>query len=109
MRDAPSIPIVSRLVEDGARVRAYDPKGMNAARSLLPIDVLYCNGALQAADDADAVVIITEWNEFRAIPPARLREAMRGNTVVDLRNIYDPHSMLDAGFDYHSVGRPGRM
>ena len=105
MRDAPSIPIVSRLVEDGARVRAYDPKGMNAARSLLPIDVLYCNGALQAADDADAVVIITEWNEFRAIPPARLREAMRGNTVVDLRNIYDPHSMLDAGFDYHSVGR----
>jgi UDPglucose 6-dehydrogenase len=106
MRDAPAIPIVSRLVEDGARVRAYDPEGIDQARPLLPPTVEYARDAIDAAADCDALVIITEWNEFRAIAPERLAEAMRGRIVVDLRNVYDPAVMAAAGFAYHSVGRP---
>ncbi len=106
MRDAPAIPIVSRLVEDGARVHAYDPEGVDQARPLLPPTVEYARDAIDAASDCDALVIITEWNEFRAIAPARLAEAMRGRIVVDLRNVYDPTAMAAAGFEYHSVGRP---
>ncbi|HLB98183.1 MAG TPA: UDP-glucose/GDP-mannose dehydrogenase family protein, partial [Acetobacteraceae bacterium] len=90
MRDSPAIPIVSRLVEDGATVRAFDPEGMEQARPLLPGAVVYCRDALDAAAGADALVLITEWNEFRALSPARLREAMRGQVMVDLRNVYDP-------------------
>ncbi|MBV9655290.1 MAG: UDP-glucose/GDP-mannose dehydrogenase family protein [Acetobacteraceae bacterium] len=108
MRDAPSIPIVSRLVEDGATVRAYDPEGMGQARPLLPPDVVYCHDALEAARDADAVIVLTEWNEFRALAPQRLSETMRGRIVVDLRNIYDPTAMRGSGFAYHCIGRPPR-
>lgn len=106
MRDSPSIPIVSRLVEDGARVRAFDPEGMEQARPLLPDAVVYCRDALDAAGGADALVLITEWNEFRAVSPVRLREAMRGQVLVDLRNVYDPVAMRRSGFEYHGVGRP---
>ena len=107
MRAAPAIPIVHRLVEAGAGIRAYDPEGMEQARVLLPANVIYCRDAIDAASGADAVVVITEWNEFRALAPARLREAMTGRTVIDLRNIYDPVAMREAGFAYHCVGRPG--
>ena len=106
MRDAPSVPIVCRLVEDGAFIRAYDPEGAEQARPVLPASVEYCRDALDAAAGADALVVITEWNEFRALAPERLAEAMRGRVVVDLRNVYDPVAMAAAGFDYHSVGRP---
>ena len=106
MRDAPSLPILSRLVEDGATVRAFDPEGMSAARAMLPPGVVYCEGALDAARGADALVLITEWNEFRAIAPERLRAAMRGRVVVDLRNVYEPAAMRAAGFSYSSIGRP---
>ncbi len=108
MRDAPSIPIVSRLVEDGATVRAYDPEGMGQARPLLPPEVHYCKDALEATRDADAVVLLTEWNEFRALAPQRLGETMKGRIVVDLRNVYDPVAMRGGGFSYHCVGRPAR-
>ncbi|MBV9813348.1 MAG: UDP-glucose/GDP-mannose dehydrogenase family protein [Acetobacteraceae bacterium] len=107
MRDAPSLPIVSRLCEDGAIVRAFDPEGMAAARAMLPASVQYCQDALDAADGADALVVITEWNEFRALSPARLKSTMRGAVLVDLRNIYDPVAMRQVGFNYHSIGRPG--
>ena len=106
MRDSPSLPIVSRLAEDGAVVRAFDPEGMEQAKPLLPASVTYCRDALDAVRGADALVVITEWNEFRAIEPAQLAAAMRGRVIVDLRNIYDPAAMLGAGFDYHSIGRP---
>jgi len=106
MRDAPSIPIVGRLVEDGATLRVYDPEGMEQARAVLPPEVMYCRDALDAAAGADILVVITEWNEFRAIEPARLREAMRGDVVVDLRNLYEPAAMRAAGFRYLSIGRP---
>jgi UDPglucose 6-dehydrogenase len=105
MRDAPSLPIIARLVEDGAILRAYDPEGMAAAGPLLPAAVEYCASALDAAQGADALVLVTEWNEFRALSPAKLAEAMRGRVVVDLRNVYEPAIMRAAGFTYSSVGR----
>jgi UDPglucose 6-dehydrogenase len=68
--------------------------------------VTYCNDALDAAQGADILVVTTEWNEFRALAPERLRDAMRGNLIVDLRNLYDPATMQAAGFRYQSIGRP---
>jgi UDPglucose 6-dehydrogenase len=106
MRDSPSLPIVSRLVEDGATVRAFDPEGMGQARPLLPDAVVYCHDALDAAAGADALVMVTEWNEFRALSPTRLREVMRGRVMVDLRNVYDPVAMRQSGFTYIGIGRP---
>src|SRR6202789_3408866 len=106
MRDSPSLSIVSRLAGDGAIIRAFDPEGMEQARPLLPASVQYCIDALDAAAGADALVLITEWNEFRALSPTRLADTMRGRVLVDLRNVYDPVAMRRAGFDYHGVGRP---
>ena len=106
MRDAPSVPIVGRLAEDGALIRTFDPAGMEQARPMLPASVVYCESALDAAQGADLLVVATEWNEFRAIDPERLREAMRGDLVVDLRNMYEKASMVAAGFRYHCIGRP---
>ncbi len=105
MREAPSIPIVWRLAEDGAELRAFDPVGTAQARPLLPERVQYCRDALDAADGADALVVVTEWNEFRALGPERLAGAMRGRVIVDLRNIFDPVAMRASGFAYHGIGR----
>jgi UDPglucose 6-dehydrogenase len=109
MRDAPAISIVARLAGDGATIRAFDPEGMQQARMVLPAGVTYCRDAFDAAQGADALVLITEWNEFRAMSPARLRETMRGHVLVDLRNVYDPVAMRQVGFDYHCVGRPAAI
>ena len=106
MRDAPSIPIVGRLAEDGAVIRTFDPAGMEQARPMLPASVIYCKDAMDCVRGADLLVVATEWNEFRAIAPERLREAMRGDLVVDLRNMYEKTAMQAAGFRYHSIGRP---
>jgi UDPglucose 6-dehydrogenase len=106
MRDAPSVPIVTHLVGDGAVVRAFDPEGVDQARKVMPDGVVYCRDALDAADGADAVVVVTEWNEFRALPPSRLLAAMRGKVVVDLRNVWDPAAMRAAGAHYQCIGRP---
>ena len=105
MRDAPSVPIIHRLFGDGAQVRAYDPAGMEQARKLLPESVQMCRTALDAVTGADALLVISEWSQFRALSPQRLREAMRGRVVVDLRNIYDPAQMEAAGFAYRAIGR----
>jgi UDPglucose 6-dehydrogenase len=106
MRDAPSISIAARLAGEGASLRAFDPEGMEQARPSMPAGTLYCTSALDTAQGADALVLITEWNEFRAIDPALLKAAMAGNVVVDLRNVYEPAAMRAAGFDYSSLGRP---
>ena len=90
MRDAPAISIVHRLVQDGALVRVFDPVAMTQARALLTGKSTYCNDWMEAVRSAHAVVIATEWNEFRSIPPHRLRALMQGRTVVDLRNVFDP-------------------
>jgi UDPglucose 6-dehydrogenase len=107
MRDAPSLPIIARLVQDGATVRAFDPKGMDQAKPLLPPEVVYCRDALDAAAEADALVLVTEWNEFRALSPEQLAGAMHGRIVVDLRNVFEPQAMTQAGFHYVGVGRRG--
>ena len=105
MRDAPSVPIVSRLIEEGADVAAFDPVGMDLARPMLPPSVRYVEAAFDAAEGADALVVVTEWNEFRTLSPARLADTMRGRVVVDLRNVFDPVAMRQAGFEYRGVGR----
>ena len=79
-----------------------------AARPLLPEGVVYCHDALDAASGADALVVVTEWNEFRALDPERLAGTMRGRVMVDLRNVYDPAAMRAAGFAYQGIGRPDR-
>ncbi|MBX6746759.1 MAG: UDP-glucose/GDP-mannose dehydrogenase family protein, partial [Acetobacteraceae bacterium] len=106
MREAPSLVVVPKLLAAGARVRAFDPAGMGQARALLPAGLEYAANALEAAADADALVLLTEWNEFRALSPSRLKAAMRGDVLLDLRNVYDPETMRQAGFRYASIGRP---
>ena len=104
MRDAPSLTIVPSFVGSGAEVSVVDPEGRKEGEELLP-GVTWCADAYEAAQDADALVIITEWNEFRALDLARLKSVMKGDKVADLRNIYDPADMKDAGFEYVSIGR----
>ena len=106
MRDAPSIAIIAALQDAGARVRAYDPEGMGAARGMLT-DVEYAQDAYACARDAHALVIVTEWDLFRALDLRRLKAGMAAPVVVDLRNIYRPDEMVRGGFAYVSVGRPG--
>jgi UDPglucose 6-dehydrogenase len=103
MREAPSLVIVPVLQAAGARVRAYDPEGMNEAKKLLNVE-LYAD-AYEAITGADGVVILTEWNEFRALDLTRLRSLLTRPLMVDLRNIYRPTHMAEAGFTYVSIGR----
>lgn len=105
MREAPSLPLVQGLVSRGAHVTAFDPAAMGAAKALLPNDVVFASDATQALTQADALVLVTEWNEFRALAPAHLKALMRGNVVVDLRNVFDPKALRNAGFAYHGIGR----
>ncbi len=105
MRDAPSLDILPLLQKQGARVRAFDPEGMNEARQLLP-GTEFAKDEYDAMKDADGVVILTEWNEFRALDLERVKTLMKRPLMVDLRNIYKPAEMAASGFEYHSVGRP---
>ncbi|MCB1520360.1 MAG: UDP-glucose/GDP-mannose dehydrogenase family protein [Hyphomicrobiaceae bacterium] len=104
MRDAPSLVIVPMLQERGAIVRVRDPEGRHQAERLLP-DVTWCDSIADALEGADALVVLTEWNEFRALDLTAARKAMRGDVLVDLRNIYPPKLAVDAGFRYVGVGR----
>ena len=105
MRDSPSLDIVPVLVAAGASIRAYDPKAMEEARHLLPAAVTLQTSAELCLEGADIAVVITEWNEFRALTPDQFLRSMTGTTLVDLRNIYDPSAMRNAGLKYLSVGR----
>ena len=105
MRDSPSIDIVCALSAAGATIRAYDPKAMDEAKSLLPGTVEFCDNAQSCLTGADAAVIVTEWNEFRALTPQIFLDEMKGHILIDLRNIYDPQAMRDAGLTYSSIGR----
>lgn len=104
MRDAPSLAIVQSLLDAGARIRAYDPEGMAAAKALMP-EINLADDAYEAAQGADAVVIVTEWDIFRALDLKRLASAMAAPVMVDLRNIYPIADAARAGFTYSSVGR----
>jgi UDPglucose 6-dehydrogenase len=105
MRDSASLTIVPALQAAGAGIRAYDPEGMDEAKKLLN-DITWCDDAYETMEAADAIVIITEWNEFRALDLGRAKTLMRTPVMIDLRNIYTPAEMADAGFAYTSVGRP---
>ena len=105
MREAPSIPIVRALQDMGARVRVYDPAGMQQARTEIA-DVTYCSDAYDCATGASALVIVTEWEQFRALDFARLKTLMVRPVLVDLRNIYRADELARHGFVYESVGRP---
>ncbi len=105
MREAPSLEILPRLSAAGARVRAYDPEGMEEARRLLP-DLFYAADPYEAMEGAFALVLLTEWNAFRALDLARVKRLLEVPLVIDLRNIYKPEEMREAGLSYVSLGRP---
>ena len=105
MRDAPSLDILPALQAAGATIKAYDPEAMEEASHLLK-DIQFAKNAYEAAQDADALVIVTEWDQFRALDLERIKAALKSNVVVDLRNIYSPEDMAAKGFAYTSIGRP---
>jgi len=105
MREAKSVEVIERLLELGASVRTYDPVAMPSARRMLPAEVVYCESPYEAAAGADAVALVTEWNEFKFLNLERLREAMRRPVVFDGRNVWEPERMRRLGFEYHSIGR----
>jgi len=104
MRDAPSLDIIRGLEKRGARIRAYDPQAMREASKILP-DLTTCSDAYEACSGADALVLITEWNQFRMLDLARIKSLLRQPVIVDLRNVYEPGPMREAGFRYFCVGR----
>ncbi|MGV8074881.1 MAG: UDP-glucose dehydrogenase family protein [Syntrophobacteraceae bacterium] len=104
IRDAPSITIISTLLEHGATVRAHDPQAMHEASKELS-DVTFCSSPYEACEGADAVVLMTEWNEYRALALDRIKALMKEPVFIDLRNVYSPAAMEEMGFQYHSVGR----
>jgi UDPglucose 6-dehydrogenase len=104
LREAPSIPLIIALKDMGASVRAYDPAGMANARAEFP-DIAFTDGPYACAQGADALVIVTEWEQFRALDLDRLKKAMKQPVLIDLRNVYRPDEMERLGFVYDSVGR----
>jgi len=108
VREAPSLPLIVGLVAAGANVVAFDPEAMTGAQALLPAEVEFAESTSAAIHNADALVIVTEWNEFRALEPTRLVQLMRGRVVVDLRNIFDAGAIRAVGLEYHGIGR-GRI
>jgi len=108
IRESPALDIIQRLLDAGASVTAYDPAAMERSREVLPPSekLKYASGIYEAAQDADAVLILTDWKEFAEIDLVRLNQAVRFPIVIDGRNLYKPQDMLDRGFTYVSVGRP---
>ncbi|MCH9752441.1 MAG: UDP-glucose/GDP-mannose dehydrogenase family protein [Alphaproteobacteria bacterium] len=105
MRDAPSLDIIPALIEAGAIIKAFDPEAMEEAAKLMD-GLNYVENAYEAVDGADAMVILTEWDQFRALDLDRIKESLKSDIVVDLRNIYSPEDMAKRGFEYTSIGRP---
>jgi UDPglucose 6-dehydrogenase len=104
MREAPAIPLITALQDMGAQVRAFDPAGMEQAKPLLP-DVTYCDGPYSCADGADGLVIVTEWEQFRALDLEQMKQRMACPVLIDLRNIYSGEDMGKHGFLYVGIGR----
>ncbi|TSC80379.1 MAG: UDPglucose 6-dehydrogenase [Candidatus Peregrinibacteria bacterium Gr01-1014_25] len=104
MRDAPSLDLIPLLLQSGHAVRTYDPAAMENAKKLLPDSVAFCTNPLEAAQKADAVVLLTEWDEFRGVDLAELAKAMKGKDLFDGRNVYEPKEVMDARLAYHGIG-----
>jgi UDPglucose 6-dehydrogenase len=108
MRESAAIPLIESLVAGGACVRVFDPVAMENAKQMLPSGVEYCSDSYHAAEGADVLVILTEWNEFRSLNMERVLGSLRQPVVLDLRNVYDPERMREQGFTYYSVGRAAK-
>ncbi len=104
MRFAPSVDIINALQAQGAKIKAYDPFAMKNAQKVLK-DVIYCNDPYEVAKDSEALIIITEWDEFRNLDLGRIKELLRLPIIIDGRNIFDPQKMTELGFIYRSIGR----
>ena len=104
IREAPAVKIIGDLLKEGAKVRAYDPAAMESASRLLT-DVEYCEDEYEAARGSEALVVVTEWNQFRRLDMDRLKQVMRAPNIIDLRNLYEPETMRSAGFRYLAMGR----
>jgi UDPglucose 6-dehydrogenase len=105
MREAPALAIIERLLAKGAAVRAYDPKAIHEAKRMLGDRVTYCSRSYEALEGADALVVVTEWNEFREPDFKRMKSLLRRPVIFDGRNIYDPVEMKRLGFEYQGIGR----
>ncbi len=105
MRDSPSITILPALIEKGAHIRAHDPQGMEEAKNYLPEGITYTENSYDACTGADAVILMTEWNQYRALDLEKLRSLMKGDSFIDLRNVYEPAQVRAKGFTYAGVGR----
>lgn len=105
MREAPAVTILPALLEKGARIRAHDPKGMEEARKFLPPEVEYAQDAYDACENADAVILMTEWNQYRALDLNRIGKILKNRIFIDLRNVYEPERLKSLGFQYTGVGR----
>ncbi len=105
MRDSPSLAILPKLIENGCKVNAHDPQGMEEAKNLLPADIQYFDDIYDTLEGSDAVVLMTEWNEYRNLDMNEIKKRMKGNAFADLRNVYEPDVMRAQGFDYICIGR----
>jgi UDPglucose 6-dehydrogenase len=105
MRDSPSLAILPALADKGAIIRATDPEGMEEAKKLLPAGIQYFDSIYETFENADAVVLMTEWNLYRGLDLAKVKSLMKGNVFVDLRNVYEKPTMEEHGFEYYCVGR----
>jgi UDPglucose 6-dehydrogenase len=105
IRESPAIDIVQALIEEGALIKTYDPAGMENARKVLPEGVTYCRDSYEAAEGSDALVILTEWNQFRKLDLERIKKLLKTPKIIDLRNVYKPSEARKLGFEYSSVGR----
>lgn len=105
MRDSPALAILPAMADKGAIIRAHDPEGVKEAKELLPDGIEYCDDIYATFKDADAVVLMTEWNQYRGLHLEKVKSMMKGNVFVDLRNVYEKESMEKAGFEYSCVGR----
>ncbi len=105
MRESPAVSILPALLEKGATIRAHDPKGMEEAKKYLPEGIQYVDDSYEACEGADMVVLMTEWNQYRALDLDRIASLLSNPVFVDLRNVYDPQTMKEKGFTYVGVGR----
>ena len=105
MRDSPSLAILPALADKGAIIKAHDPEGVEEAKKILPDAIQYCESVDQAIEQADAIVLMTEWNLYRGLDLNHIKSLMKGKVFVDLRNVYERQRMEDHGFEYHCVGR----
>ena len=105
IRESPAMDIAERLLDAGALIKVYDPASMENARKVLPESVTFCNDAYEVAEGSDALVILTEWNQFRKLDLGRVKNTLKSPKIIDLRNIYDPAAMQKMGFEYACVGR----